>query len=141
MSRTDEQFFLENLTKINKNIEIIFLIFCLVPIIFILFTLVGLWTVSHIHSCILLISSIASTITLAIFNRKNVHQKFAMYFGIIMLCFEVSFMNYTNTIRLFISYAIVPIISLLYYNKKTHHGYLCGKLFSYDFFFLYYSYR
>ncbi|MDY4833508.1 MAG: HD domain-containing phosphohydrolase [Treponema sp.] len=118
MSRTDEQFFLENLTKINKNIEIIFLIFCLVPIIFILFTLVGLWTVSHVHSCILLISSIASTITLAIFNRKNVHQKFAMYFGIIMLCFEVSFMNYTNTIRLFISYAIVPIISLLYYNKR-----------------------
>ena len=56
MSRTDEQFFLENLTKINKNIEIIFLLFCLVPIIFILFTLVGLWDVSHIHSFVLLVS-------------------------------------------------------------------------------------
>ena len=58
MSRTDEQFFLENLTKINKNIGIIFLIFCLVPIIFILFTLTGLWEVSHVHSLILLISTI-----------------------------------------------------------------------------------
>lgn len=118
MSRTDEQFFLENLTKINKNIGIIFLIFCLVPIIFILFTLTGLWEVSHVHSLVLLISTMITTIVLDVLNRKNKHQKFAMYFGIIMLCFEVSFMNYTNTIRLFISYAIVPIISLLYYNKK-----------------------
>lgn len=118
MSRTDEQFFLENITKINKNIEIIFLLFCLVPIIFILFTLTGLWEVSHIHSFVLLGSTLIATIILGVLNRKNIHQKFAMYFGIIMLCFEVSFMNYTNTIRLFISYAIVPIVSLLYYNKK-----------------------
>lgn len=117
MSHTDEQFFSENLEKINKNIETIFLLFCLVPIVFILFTLIGLWEISHIHSCILLFSSIFSATFLNFLNNKKKH-KIAMYFAMIMLCFEVSFMNYTNAIRLYISYAIVPIISLLYYDKK-----------------------
>lgn len=118
MSHTDEEFFSENLTKINKIIEKTLIIFCAVPIIFVLFTFIGIWKVSHIYSMILLISGVVSSCILNYLNKKSRHQKFAMYFGIILCCFIVSFMNYKSTIRLYISYAIVPIISLLYYNKQ-----------------------
>ena len=118
MSHTDEQFFLENLVKINRIVEKVLVIFCAVPVIFILFTIIGLWNVSHIYSVILLFTSLVSSIVLHYINTHNKHQTFGMYFGIFSTAFIFAFMNYTNTIRLYISFAIVPIISLLYYNKR-----------------------
>ncbi len=118
MSHTDEQFFLENLVKINRIVEKVLVIFCAVPVIFILFTIIGLWNVSHIYSVILLFTSLVSSIVLHYINTHNKHQTFGMYFGIFSTAFIFAFMNYTNAIRLYISFAIVPIISLLYYNKR-----------------------
>jgi len=114
-----DDFFLENIVRVNRSVAFILSGTILVPIVFLVFNKVGIWDLSESFCIFLLVFQIIITVINFVLIRKSDHQYFLMYMELMDTILFVSAMAYTGAIRLSISYAIPSIISCLYYNKKV----------------------
>ncbi|MCR5188196.1 MAG: HD domain-containing protein [Treponema sp.] len=118
MSSLDEEFFEENIVKVNRMVEVVLFGAIFVPVVFFVFTLVGIWRIPHYDSLSLFIVGTISFLITFICNKLCKFQKFIMYFGIISSALFVGLMGSFGIINLSISYAFAPMLSCLYYNKR-----------------------
>ena len=118
MTDFDDEFFVENFVNVNKTVEIILFITLFIPLIFAGLTFAGLWEIPHKDSISLFAFCLFAFLTCFICNKKKKAQIFVMYFGIFSSAIIVSIMGAFGLIKLLISYALVPMMSCLYYNKR-----------------------
>ena len=118
MPDLDDEFFEENFVKVNKTVEIVLFIMLFIPLIFAVLTFAGLWEIPHIDSICLFAFCLFAFLTCFICNKKQKAQIFIMYFGIFSSAIIVSIMGAFGLVKLLISYALVPMMSCLYYNKR-----------------------
>lgn len=119
MSGRKDDFFLENIVRVNKSVAFILSGTVIVPIVFLVFNVIGIWDLSKNFCIGLLAFQIVVILINCFLIKKSKHQFFLMYMELLDTIIFVSAMAYTGTIRLSISYAIPSIISCLYYNKKV----------------------
>lgn len=118
MNDTTELFFNENIRSVNKVVEILLLTCATVPAAFCILTLCGIWRVPHLYSAVMLSYSIACFVIAHWLNGFPKTQKIGMYFGIISTALFVELLAVKNIIQVNITYAAVPFLSCLYFNKK-----------------------
>ena len=113
-----EDFFNENIRSVNKVVEIIILTCAAVPLAFCILTLCGIWRVPHTYSASIFSYSICCFFIAHWLNKFQKTQKVGMYFGIISTALFVELLAVRNIIQVNITYAAVPFLSCLYFNKK-----------------------
>ena len=118
MNDTSELFFDENIRSVNKVVEILILTCAVVPVAFCILTLCGIWRVPHTYSAVIFFYSIFSFLFAHDLNKFQKTQKVGMYFGIIATAVFVELLAVKNIIQVNITYAAVPFLSCLYFNKK-----------------------
>jgi len=125
MSIADEEFFSENVGKINRSINRVLLFAIFVPVAFIIFTLLNIWVVPFDYSLILLGYTVFVAVFQLIINNATkksdiTHslQIFSMYFGILATVGFVGILGAKGVIVVTISFAFPPFLSCLYYNRK-----------------------
>ena len=118
MNDTTELFFNENIRSVNKVVEILLLTCAMVPVAFCILTLCGIWRVPHSYSAVIFLYSICAFIISHWLNKFPRTQKIGMYFGIISTAVFVELLAIRNIIQVNITYAAVPFLSCLYFNKK-----------------------
>lgn len=118
MISLDEEFFTENVVKINRMVEKVLFGTMFIPVVFCVLTFAGVWVIPHFNSIILLIESFLTFTICFICNRHGKFQLFIMYFSIIASALFVGLMGAFGVINLYISYAFAPMLSCLYYNKR-----------------------
>ena len=119
MNDNTELFFNENIRSVNKVVEILLLTCAVVPLAFCVLTLLGIWRVPHDYSALMFSYSVFSFFVAHGLNRFPKTQKIGMYFGIIAAAGFVEFLAVKNIIQVNITYAVVPFLSCLYFNKKV----------------------
>ncbi len=119
MNDNTELFFNENIRSVNKVVEILLLTCALVPLAFCVLTLLGIWRVPHDYSALMFSYSVFSFFVAHGLNRFPKTQKIGMYFGIIAAAGFVELLAVRNIIQVNITYAVVPFLSCLYFNKKV----------------------
>jgi len=118
MNDTGEIFFNENIRSVNKVVEILLLACAVVPLAFCILTLCGIWRVPHSYSAFMFFYSIVVFFIAHNLNKFSVTRKVGMYFGIICAAIFVELLAVKNIIQVNITYAAVPFLSCLYFNKK-----------------------
>lgn len=119
MNDNTELFFDENIRSVNKIVEILLLTCAVVPLAFCVLTLLGIWRVPHDYSALMFSYSVFSFFVAHGLNRFPKTQKIGMYFGIIAAAGFVELLAVKNIIQVNITYAVVPFLSCLYFNKKV----------------------
>lgn len=119
MNDNTELFFNENIRSVNKVVEILLLTCAVVPLAFCVLTLLGIWRVPHDYSALMFSYSVFSFFVAHGLNRFPKTQKIGMYFGIIAAAGFVELLAVKNIIQVNITYAVVPFLSCLYFNKKV----------------------
>ena len=118
MSNLDEEFFEDNIVRINRTVTKVLIGATFVPFVFFFLTLAGLWHIPHMESAHLFFFGLITSLICYIFNRKGKYQFFVMYFGIISAAGFVGMMGSFGVISLYLSYGFAPMLSCLYYNKR-----------------------
>ncbi|MBQ0051670.1 MAG: HD domain-containing protein [Treponema sp.] len=118
MSITDEEFFAENVLKINKLILQLLLLANLVPVALIVLSVAGIFSVKIYESLAVLSATLVFAGIEYILVNKLKNKKPAVYFGLFALEFFIAAIGSHNHIGIYIAYGIVPILASLYYNKK-----------------------
>ena len=118
MNDTSELFFNENIRSVNKVVEILLLTCAVVPVAFCILTLCGIWRVPHTYSASIFSYSIMCFLISHWLNKSPKTQKIGMYAGIIFTALFVELLAVRNIIQVNITYAAVPFLSCLYFNKK-----------------------
>lgn len=119
MNDNTELFFNENIRSVNKVVEILLLTCAVVPLAFCVLSLLGIWRVPHDYSALMFSYSVFSFFVAHGLNRFPKTQKIGMYFGIIAAAGFVELLAVKNIIQVNITYAVVPFLSCLYFNKKV----------------------
>ncbi len=130
MTEHNKLFFDQNMGHINKRVCTILFVTTIVPVLFILLTLAGIWIVPHSYSLMLIAYSLAVGTIDSFLNRNPKMQNVSMIFGLIAATGFVLILGSSNLILISISYGLVPFLSCLYYNKTltkfiTLINYLC----------------
>lgn len=118
MSITDEEFFNENIVRVNRMVEKILFAGLIVPVSFLVLTLIGLWRVPYSYSLLIIIVTFAAALITFFLNRWEKGQIISMYFGIFATSVFVFLLGFKGVIVITVSYAFAPFISCLYYNRK-----------------------
>ena len=118
MNDTTEIFFNENIRSVNKVVEILLLTCAVVPLAFCILTLCGIWRVPHSYSAVMFSYSIVCFLIAHWLNRSPRTRKIGTYFGIIATALFVELLALRNIIQVNITYAAVPFLSCLYFNKR-----------------------
>ena len=118
MNDTSELFFDENIRSVNKVVEILILVCAIVPAAFCILTLCGIWRVPYLYSAGMFAYSVVCFVIAHWLNKFSKTQKLEMYFGITCTAVFVELLAVRNIIQVNITYAAVPFLSCLYFNKK-----------------------
>lgn len=118
MINTNDSFYKENILAVNKLMTKVILTTILVPVLFIILTIIGIWQVPHSYSIIIICYSILAALISHILNIDPKHSILSMYWGIFACSMFIELLAIKNVITVNITYAIVPFMSTLYYNKK-----------------------
>lgn len=116
MSRND-LFFNDNVASINKSINLVLAATCLVPVAFIVFTMINLWIVPYDYAISVLVYTILVSTIHFFLNRNTESQKMlsiSKYFGVLAIIGFVDLLGYKNVINITISFAFAPFFSCLY---------------------------
>lgn len=122
MSEKDSVFFNENISRVNKTIEMILLTSALVPVSFIILSIIKIWIVPHDYSIKLLVFCLVSYGTCHMFNKFPRYQNISMYTGLTCCTIFVIFLGVNSVISVTIAYGFVPFLSCLYYNRRLTQG-------------------
>ena len=129
MSITDEEFFAENIVKVNKRVGFVLFGTAVVPVLFVVLTLLGIWSVPFSYAVKLFIYTVSSAVICYFLNKYPKTQFLDMYVGIIAASGYVFFLGYKGVIATTVSYAFGPFLSCLYYNRRlTHITTICNFL-------------
>ena len=118
MDETNEIFFDENISAVNKVVEILLLTCAVVPIAFCILTLCKIWRVPHSYSALMFSYSVVVFFIAHNLNKFPNLRKLGMYFGITCTAVFVELLAIKNIIQVNITYAAVPFLSCLYFNRK-----------------------
>ena len=118
MNDTSVLFFDENIRSVNKVVEILILVCAIVPVAFCILTLCGIWRVPYLYSAGMFAYSVVCFVIAHWLNKFSKTQKLEMYFGITCTAVFVELLAVRNIIQVNITYAAVPFLSCLYFNKK-----------------------
>ena len=118
MTDTTELFFEENIRSVNRVVEILLLHCAGVPLVFYILTSCGIWRVPYSYSILVFAYSIFSYFVVHWFNKFPGTRRLSMYLGIITTALFVELLAVKNIIQVNITYAAVPFLSCLYFNKK-----------------------
>ena len=118
MTDTTELFFYENIRSVNRVVAILLLHCAGVPLAFYILTLCGIWRVPHTYSAIVFFYSILCFLIVHWLNKFPGTRIFGMYVGIISTALFVELLAVKNVIQVNITYAAVPFLSCLYFNRK-----------------------
>lgn len=118
MNDSEELFFTENITHVNRFIEKIILFTLILPFLFLLGDLIGVFSIPYryITESTFLVMGI-SIINICV-NRRINKPALAKYVGIISAIFIVGFFSASGNIGIYISYGFFPFMASLYYEKK-----------------------
>lgn len=118
MNQQNDLLFSENIFSVNKMVERVLIASIIVPISFIVFTLIGFWFVPHTYSISIVIYIVLVSLLMMILNHYEKMQKIAMYIGIFGISILVALLGYKGIIAITVSYCFGPVISCLYYNRR-----------------------
>ncbi len=120
MPITDDSFFVENIVNINKKITLILFCANIVPILFIVLTVAGVWFVPTFYAVLLIIySTIFAGICFFLnkSSKKNL-QYVSMYLGLFAVSGFVFLLGMKGVIVVTVSYVFATFLSCLYYNHR-----------------------
>lgn len=118
MSITDQEFFNENIVKVNRMVCILLLCSVIVPISFFILTFAGLWAVPYLYSLLLFSIGVVFSAIIYVLNKRKKTQFIAMWVGSLATSVLIFMYGIQGTIGITIAYCFPPIVSCLYYNKK-----------------------
>jgi len=119
MSENDQTFFYRNISNVNKKVNLILFYSAAVPVVFSILTALGLWIVPHSYSLSVFLYALITSLVYRILIKKNVNPFFLMYFGIFVTSGMIFLLGFSGVITVTISFALPPLISCLYYNRKV----------------------
>lgn len=114
----DESFFNENVVNINSIVAKIILCSSIVPVTFVIMTLLGVWVVPHLYSIFIFSYCFGFSTVFLILNKYKKGQIICMYLEILVCIFFVNILGIKNIINISIAYCFAPFISCLYYNRR-----------------------
>ncbi len=118
MTDYEQDFFYENISRVNKIVQTILFCATVVPIIFLLLSLLKIFRMSLMYSFCVFAYIFSCSIIEVFLNGEEKLKKVSMYFGLLSCCGVVFLLFANKTVNPSISLAIIPIISCLYYNKR-----------------------
>lgn len=118
MTDYEQDFFYENISRVNKIVQTILFCATVVPIIFLLLPLLKIFRMSLMYSFCVFAYIFSCSIIEVFLNGEEKLKKVSMYFGLLSCCGIVFLLFANKTVNPSISLAIIPIISCLYYNKR-----------------------
>lgn len=118
MTDYEQDFFYENISRVNKIVQTILFCATVVPIIFLLLSLLKIFRMSLMYSFCVFAYIFSCSIIEVFLNGEEKLKKVSMYFGLLSCCGIVFLLFANKTVNPSISLAIIPIISCLYYNKR-----------------------
>lgn len=118
MTDYEQDFFYENISRVNKIVQTILFCATAVPIIFLLLALLKIFRMSLMYSFCVFAYIFSCSIIEVFLNGEEKLKKVSMYFGLLSCCGIVFLLFANKTVNPSISLAIIPIISCLYYNKR-----------------------
>lgn len=118
MTDYEQDFFYENISRVNKIVQTILFCATVVPIIFLLLSLLKIFRMSLMYSFCVFAYIFSCSIIEVFLNGEEKLKKVSMYFGLFSCCGIVFLLFANKTVNPSISLAIIPIISCLYYNKR-----------------------
>ena len=121
MTITEEQFFSENLIKINRMISNFLTVANIVPLLLVLLTYLGLFRVEYDFSVKLLAITLALSFSDFLLVKKCKNQRIPLYFGVVFLNLLITFMGTHAHIGIYISFCFPPILSSLYYSRRRSY--------------------
>lgn len=124
MSIIDESFFRENIARINKKVSIFIISGNFLPILLALLTKIGFFKIPMYQCIRIFVYTVIITILDFILLKRNTPKshKIAMYFGLFSLELLIAAMGTSANIGIYMCHGLIPLISLLYYNKKLSHA-------------------
>lgn len=125
----EQEFFTNNDIYVNKLILKNYFGALLVAPMILLGKFAGVFRISYSFIFMVFILSLFITLVQFILTRTEAFSSFTKYFGIIMYEVFLAFLGTNSTIGIYISYAVVPFLSCLYFNLKvTTISCICGYL-------------
>lgn len=118
MSVTDDDFFTENIVNVNKRVEQVLFSASVVPVLFIILSIIGVWWVPHLYSIGIIAYTLITGTICHILNKYPKTQKIDMYTGIIFASIFVFLLGYKGVIVITVAYSFAPFISCLYYDRQ-----------------------
>ena len=118
MTDYEQDFFYENISRVNKIVQTILFCATVVPIIFLLLSLLKIFRMSLMYSFCVFAYIFSCSIIEVFLNGEERLKKVSMYFGLLSCCGVVFLLFANKTVNPSISLAIIPIVSCLYYNKR-----------------------
>lgn len=114
----DQQIFRENVSKVNKTIQKIFLFLCLLPLALYLGNKINAWNLPL--SFLFLLQGILIAVCLSnyIIYRTSKFPNFSKYYGIFSLTSVIAFIAANGRVAIYVSYGFFPFLASLYYSKK-----------------------
>ena len=124
----DEEFFKKNLSHINQMAGKVILFANFAPFLLALGVYFKIFVMPIPYLMLFTAFTIPFTITQSILAHKCKNQKFVAYFTLFVIQILISFLGANAQINTYISCAIVPFISCLYFNTKLT---VSANIFSY----------
>lgn len=118
MTDYEQDFFYENISRVNKIVQTILFCATVVPVIFLLLSLLKIFRMSLMYSFCVFAYIFSCSIIEVFLNGEERLKKVSMYFGLLSCCGVVFLLFANKTVNPSISLAIIPIVSCLYYNKR-----------------------
>ncbi len=116
-----EKFFYENSRSVNMLVEKSLFACIAVPVSFIILTIPNIWQVPHKYSIFLICYTFSMAMIMHFLNKSDSKKiiNLTIYFGLISANLFVDLMGVSGVITISITYACIPFLSCLYYNKRV----------------------
>lgn len=128
--KDDENFFDKNVEKTNELFAKMLLVSNIIGPLLAFATSKELFNISYSFAIIASAMCFVFTLLQFITQKKCKNQYYVMYQGLTITSIFVSFLGSNHKVGIYISYALVPFLSCLYFNKKATiysciFGFLC----------------
>lgn len=114
----NEIIFEQNIARINGLVSKILLLTVIVPVSFYILTIAGIWFVPNSYCIFMLFYSLLSFGLVEVLNKFKRFQTLTMYLGMLLTAGFIQFLGVNKYINVTVTYAAVPFISCLYFNRK-----------------------
>ena len=113
--------YLKNTEEVNLFIQKIIFATMAIPLVLMILTKIGFYVIDPVFLKELFALSFAMSVCSVILVGVNTEKvnRFVVYFQICACALYIAFMGSTGQIRVFITYALVPFLSCMYYRRKA----------------------